>query len=205
MKKHPKIAKSAKSPIPKAAGPGKPKKPAKLVKPEPSRPVGRPQGESVVAESLAQAAAILEIPKPALQWAKAQGCLAFRGPRVRIEEFKAWWEEHGDAFTDVDGLPLEDILDRKLKALRLSREEKQAEIDAKKYTLTTEVCGIMARIGAEQQSALLAIPRELTPILLGQDAIGISQMLTTAVSRVLEIFQTGAKQFIAPPEWFYEI
>lgn len=157
---------------------------------------GRPKGAQVVAESMAQAAGMLGMSKAQLSWAKGEGCEAFRGPRVYLDEFKVWWEENGHRSQDVDGLPPEEILDRRLKLQKLQSLERDEEIRMGKYTLTETVRSALANVAAEQQAALFSLPRELPPKLLGCDAIAMAGLVQASVTRVIEIFRSGTGQWL---------
>lgn len=161
--------------------------------------MGRPKSPSVVAETLGQAAAITNLTREQLQWARNEGAPGFRGSRVVIAELMPWWEENKDLLEDEDGLPSEDLLDRKLKLQKLQSLERDEEIRVGKYTLTETVRVALANIAAEQNAALLGLPRELPPKLLGADAIAMAGTLQASVTRVLEIFQTGVRPWLPAP------
>lgn len=154
-----------------------------------------------------QAAAILKLEKAALKWAKGEGCKAFRGPRVYLEEFREWWALNGGRYQDKGGLPTKDLLERELKQDELKRRRKQDEIDDGKWIPAKETHEEMRRLGIEQRSALQGkFEIELPPKLVGRDVITITERLKGAVDAICGIFERGVEPFApAPAEWFPEI
>lgn len=156
---------------------------------------------------MAQAAAILKLSKPALTWAKGEGCKAFRGPRVYLDEFRAWWSDNGSRFEDKSGLPTKDFLDRELRQIKLRREQRDEDIELKKWLPAKETIDEMRSLAITQRSTLQSLlEMELPSKLVGQDVITITERIKAAVDKVCAIFETGIEPFIGPPpEWSYDI
>jgi len=165
-----------------------------------------PQRRLTVAESLAQASGILRLPKAALTWAKGQGCDAFRGARVRLPEFQAWWKENGSRYQDSLELPTKDVLERRLKMAKLNDDQRLREIEDKKWLPARETCDLIRGLGESQRSLFLSMEMELPQKLVGLDVITIQEKLRAYNDRIFAIWAQGTSAVLpAAGEWFWEI
>jgi hypothetical protein len=158
---------------------------------------------------MGQGAAILGLEKGALKWAKAEGCAAFRGPRVYLDEFRAWWEANGERYGAKEGLPTKDFLERELKSDELKRRRRQDEIEAGLWLPAKETIGAVKAVGAQMRSMLqAAFEVELPARTVGRDVIGITEQNKAAVDKICAAFGRGMEKVtgpMTPEEWCYEI
>jgi hypothetical protein len=149
-----------------------------------------------VAASMNQAAAWLGMAKPVLIWAKNAGCPAFVGPRVRLSEFRTWWEENRGKLHDVDLLPDKDVLDRFLRQQRLELGQIEKDELAGKLINRDEVTATIQAVSQRVVQVLRSkCEHELPAQLKGLDEIAIREQLMKLVDSVLEEWRAPTSQW----------
>lgn len=163
--------------------------------------------KSPAADSMANAAAILHLPIAALAWAKSERCKAFRGSRIYLKEFEAWWDLNSERFEDRTDLPSKDVLDREIKQQKLEREKRDDEIDKKKWLPAKETIEAVRTLASNQRAVLQSrLENELPQKLVGRDVIFIRQCLAGVVDELCAIFSSEVAKWPVPErDWFYEI
>lgn len=151
------------------------------------------------ADSIRQAAATLRIPLDTLREAKAAGCPAFRGGRVRLHEFTAWIADPANSelmkerLSDIDAVNL-DIARERLRILRIKADSQErvlipaAEV---KRTVQQAVFGFKRKI--------LALPRRMAQrVMCETDPIQVEQILYDECWDALDELSKG--EWAAPGE-----
>jgi hypothetical protein len=146
-----------------------------------SVPIPAPAAEELTADSMHHAAGLIGCDLKDLKRAKAMGCQAFVGSRVKISLLRAWLAEnqHNPALVDKERLECR-RLEEQIASLELRNE-----VARQKYWLAEEVRAKWLSHITTARSILLGF-KILAPQLAGKSAIEIAVRLTEECNKFLD-------------------
>ena len=156
----------------------------------------QPEGKAQLSyDSIAAAAAGLNLDKTILQKAKRDGAPGFRGSRVYPLELLPWLNtQHATRNTQHASPDDKDTLERQLLKIEIQRRQFRLDTEQGKFIPTTDAAQWSSEMVAEFVKVLDAIPSSLAPDLAGCASV---PELELRIRNALE----GAKRMLHEGEW----
>jgi hypothetical protein len=150
--------------------------------------------DSRVADSIAQAEAMSGYDRVVLLWAKKNGCSAFRGSRVYIDELAPWLETNKPEVREGE-LPTKEEVDVLLKLEKLETQKFLNSKNRDAFYERKDVDSWMIA-AAEKLKSLLALKlkNELPPKLVGLQPDEISAKMDPIILEICKIFRAPVEK-----------
>lgn len=134
-----------------------------------------PAADHLSHDSLAHAAAALDLPKELLRSAKKAGAPGFVGSRVYPDKLLPWlakwlWETTG--LKDAS----KEALEKKMLQVQIARRELQLDVERNKYIRASEAAAWTTAMISEFVKVLDQVPMSLAPEIVGAPGVAEAEM-----------------------------